>query len=823
MKRTFYARSAFKIMLVAVFALPFCMTGAFRALINKHDDVASWLPSNYPETALLRWFQNHFAGEQFILLSWDGCKLGDTAVEDDHRLRLLVQKLMPPTGQPTPDGKPRMFKQAITGRETLERMTSAPINLDRGVATKRLQGSLIGPDGRQTCLVLTLTDAGKRDVRKTVAKVRETACGECAIPPEHLHMGGPPVDNAAIDDAGQQSLVRVAGLALIIGSLISWWCLRSFRLIAMVFAGGIAGAAASMAIVWFSGGTMNAILLTMPSLVYVATISGAIHLSNYYRDELAGGASLEGAPERAISHAWLPLVLATITTATGLLTLCYSELVPIQNFGLYSALGVVVSALLLFLFLPAAFQLWPLKPHATQEVEDTEPVVDPFLSKRWQQVGWGIIRRNGWVALGCLLVLGVCGYGMTKIQTSIHLMRLFPADAKILADYKWLEQNLGELVPMEVVLKVSRDPKVCKLNFLERMELVARVQKQLEQVPQVGSSLSAVTFAPRLPRPEDYKRKGGILGTLRRLAVKNEYRTARTMFNSKLEEHRDDYLAQDYLAEEDGCDLWRISARVGALKDVDYGEVLASIRDKLTPLLAAEKAHGHGDIQTVYTGLVPLVYKAQRSLLDGLVFGFVTDFILITVVMVLAVRDWSAGLILAVPSIFPAVVIFGLMGWLGIVVDIGTVMAPSVALGVTVDDVVHFMLKYRKGLKDRLTRQQSVMLAFKGCARAMYQSWGVIGLGLSVFALSPFTPTRRFGYLMVTLLTAALAGNLLLLPSLLAGPLGSLFGRKYLRRNQAAATDGELAGEDAPRYESLRVISTPHILPAETVRRSKSA
>jgi predicted RND superfamily exporter protein len=184
----------------------------------------------------------------------------------------------------------------------------------------------------------------------------------------------------------------------------------------------------------------------------------------------------------------------------------------------------------------------------------------------------------------------------------------------------------------------------------------------------------------------------------------------------------------------------------------------------------------------VYTGLVPLVNKAQRSLLQGLIWGFISDLVLITAVMMIAVRDWSAGLILALPSIFPAAVVFGVMGWTGVVVDIGTVMAPSVALGVTVDDVVHFMIQYRGGLMLGLNRYDSVMLAYKGCATAMYQSWGVIGLGLSVFALSPFIPTQRFGCMMITLLTSALVGNLLLLPALLASPIGGLFGRRYVKR-----------------------------------------
>lgn len=805
---SFYERNSFKILLIAALCYGPTMVGALRALKSNKNDVAQWLPAQYEETTTFQWFRKHFAGEQFILVSWDGCTL------DDQRLRMMEAKLAPPDPEApaapppatgagkqgaAPPERPRYFKEIVTGPQLLQRLTSDPINLPEESGLDRLKGTLIGKDGKTTCLVLTLSEQGKDHLRETVNLVRNTASQECNIHVEQLHMGGPPVDNVAIDEAGEKSLYKLAGFAAAIGLIVSWWCLRSPRLIVMVFFVGIYGAAASLAIVWWSPLVlghapgyirMNAILLTMPSLVYVATISGAIHLSNYYRDVLNEGAGLHGAPEAAIRHAALPVSLATVTTAVGLLTLCYSELVPIQLFGLYSALGVCVSVLLLFFVLPACFQTWPLHVFAAPQAghERRAPAKGGALSfdlasaRIWRDLGEGIIRRHGLVTFGCLAILAFCGYGLTKMETSVHLMRLFPPDAKILADYKWLETNLGDLVPMEVVLKI--DPKTCKLDFLERMELVEKVQQQLRKVPEVGGVLSAITFAPKLPRPEDFKSSGGIGGVFERLGgVRNKYKLARQVTAKKLEEHRADYIKGDYLADEGGLELWRISARVGALKDVDYGTFLEEIPKHVEPVLNAElkEKNIESGVSVVYTGLVPLVYKAQRSLLNGLIYGFISDFILITIVMMVAVRDWSAGLILALPSIFPAVVIFGLMGWLGIVVDIGSVMAPSVALGVTVDDVVHFMIQYRGGLKQGLNRRESVMLAYKGCAQAMYQSWGVIGLGLSVFAFSPFTPTQRFGYMMVTLLTSALVGNLLLLPALLAGPLGGLFGRRFTK------------------------------------------
>jgi hypothetical protein len=350
------------------------------------------------------------------------------------------------------------------------------------------------------------------------------------------------------------------------------------------------------------------------------------------------------------------------------------------------------------------------------------------------------------------------------------------------------------------------------------MELVDRVQKSLtpEHIPEVGSSLSAVTFAASLKtesrgRPSLFERTAGI---------KDRDRTARNVRNKKLLEHRDRILEGDYLKEKDGIEMWRVSARVSALKDVDYAKFVSEIRGVVDPIVAEAQAKVESRraiatdqpdekiaplkpaVSATYTGLVPLVYKAQNSLLDGLVTGFITDLILIVIAIIIAMRGLTAGLILAIPSVFPPIVTFGMMGWMGIVIDIGTVMTPSVALGVSVDDIVHFMLRYRRALATGLDRKAAVMDAYHHCGRAMYQSWGVIGLGLSVFALSPFTPTQRFGCMMIALLTTTLMANLLLLPALLAGPLGRLFalGVKVQKPAEATGTpSGPAPHLDKPR------------------------
>ncbi len=190
-------------------------------------------------------------------------------------------------------------------------------------------------------------------------------------------------------------------------------------------------------------------------------------------------------------------------------------------------------------------------------------------------------------------------------------------------------------------------------------------------------------------------------------------------------------------------------------------------------------------MSAVYTGAVPIIYKARRNLLDGLILGFGTDVLLVVVSIVILMRNWSSGMLLFLASVFPMTIVFGIMGWCEWVVDIGSVMAPCVALGVTIDDAIHFLLWFGRGISRGLSQPSAVALAYAGCGRAMVQSWGVIGIGLSVFALSAFIPTFRFGVLTVALLTAALACNLIFLPALLAGPLGSyLAARMRMQRDK---------------------------------------
>jgi predicted RND superfamily exporter protein len=937
MRTSIYARYSLPILMAFCFAAPLLIQGAHRAIRSNTNKVVDWLPKSFQETQELRWFRKHFVADQFVVISWPGCTLGDkpdapNARQDDPRIERLAKLLVPSKHAAAIESETdhtKYFQAVTTARRTLNELTSKPSEVPYEEAVKRLTGTLIGPDGRQTCVVVMLSDAAIDQFRLVVGRhvpngpmpwhrqpgVIIEALRKCGIDPETARLGGPPVENVAIDEEGDRTLARLATYSGLLGLVLAWWSLRSVRLTLIVFACGLLSAAAGLAFVFWTGQTTDAVMMAMPSMLYVLAISGAVHLVNYYRDAVHEH-GLEGAPERALAHGWKPAFLCNVTTGIGMASLSTSDLEPIRKFGIYSAAGVGLMLIFLFLFLPAALHYWPLRVGGRKRDDQEHDHPDGlaglgegtiWFEEYWRQFGSAIIRHHAAVTVACFAFIFIVGLGLFKIRTNIDLLKLFDNKVRVRQDYAWLESNIGRLVPLEVVIQfpaekqrsasevVNATQAARKMSYLERLELVWLTQQTIDRElgPSgrnlVGPSLSPVTFAPEIPSGS---RDSWALAERRVTDVKLE--------ESEAALERSGYLHDD---PETGSELWRISLRAAAFADLDYGSFVNSVRTVIHPVLAAQrlreealakvaaarpdgsiggasvclwnrptasaaagggdidaakifststqellakarlkltaadvdlaalpedqrqaaidyfksfdcvvalggvpdadvqaiakigarvvdgrdvlKAHsdtvspiGHAhlaDIGAVYTGVVPIVYKAQRALLENLIQSSFWSFVTITPLIMLVCRSIFGGAVVMLPNALPVLVVFGGMGWLGVPVDIGSMMAASIALGVAVDDTIHYLTWYREGLSKFGERNAAIISAYRRCAPPTLQAALISGLGLAVFAFSTFTPTQRLGWLMMTILLAGVVAELIMLPAILAGPLGRAF------------------------------------------------
>ncbi|MBQ6827503.1 MAG: MMPL family transporter, partial [Thermoguttaceae bacterium] len=704
---------------------------------------------------------------------------------------------------------------------------------------------------------------------------------------------------------------------------------------------------------------------------------------------------LDGATERAVRHAFTPCFFAQLTTALGLGSLFAGRLVPITKFGFYSAVGVLMTLLLLFLYLPALLYFYPSKKFAARHGGKGVKIGDSFFRKFWDVVGGFIIRRHWFVVGGCFALMIYLGCYLPHIKTSVKMMSFFSDDAEIIKHYEWLEDKLGPLVPMEVTICFDNE-KLSRNSFgtAERLSLINSLSEKLKATlaDDVGGTLSVALFAPEVDAS-----RGGVVGrttsavvgkaiddardelrdylaiegnpTLDELTAFLEDRAlaeqkacderaaefeatlretvgadatldaalaaldAATQNDVEIEERFAPFVArlqnfaverraneklvaeldalknwreyldahgvvdlqtllaatgteralrkmapeeQDSLRDgakrwqtERGVEVWRISVRVWSLKkDIDYSAFIDNVKNVVEPTLAetslaltegadaaaaieaarayvaanlpegepkrvkddevardakfltrefvlqdlsdeekadlqASMGDGHdadwiypAGFAAKYTGMVPLVYKTQHELINGLTSSLVMAFFLIAFVFIFLLRSVTAGFIAMIPNIFPVVVIFGFMAWAGIQVDVGTMMTASVALGVAVDDTMHYLTWFSEGISSGMRPKEAALNAYRRCAPAMTQSTLIAGLGLFSFAASTFVPTQRFGILMLAILSTALIGDLIFLPALLTcKPFGRFFARRRvgLRRDLDAPETLETA------------------------------
>ena len=787
MANLFTQRFSLVSVLAFLLFVPIVWWGAIRSSSTNNNNIRQWLPEDYQETQTYDWFRKHFGSDEFAIVSWKGCTL------EDERLNLLAKELLHDHFRQ--DGQPQWFEQVRTGPELLQTLTDPPFRLDRDKAINRLRGFIIATDRETTCALVTLSAAGDEDRVAAVNRLRQIAVQRVGIDADELRMAGDPVFNAEIDIASEQAIGNLPAWSAIIALTVAMISLHSFRLTAVVFIAAAYTGASALAMVWFTGGNLNLVLVVMPVLIYVLTLSAAVHLANYYRDSVTE-TGIDTAPGQSLARGALPCTLAAVTTAIGVGSLQVSHVIPISDFGFYSAIGILISLLVLFLLFPSLLKVTSIKVTSLRAIADQQHTsqiaarfkdwLDPLL----ERMAGVIVRRQIWISLVCLICLLYFAGGVAFIKTSVKPARFFPEDSRILQDIGWFRDSFGSIVPIEVVVKI--DDNKSSLDMLERMELVRDIHIELLKAGETSATMSAVTFAPTLRAPKGVKR-AGVLGAIGRIAGAEPNRTWRNVLNTKLKENRNEFIDHGYIGEDGNLELWRLSMRAEMGESEDYEATLDSLSSRVDKFLNDQEPDRVAGVSIAYTGMVPLFFLAQRELLDGLFKSFLTAFALIAVLMVMVLRSLGGGIVAMLPNLFPAAVVFGYMGYSGVVIDIGAMLTASAAMGIAVDDTVHYLTWFRRGLDQGMQRHSAIVYAYQRCATAMMQTTAIAGLGLVVYATSTFQPVSQFGWLMFVLLLITLVGDLVFLPSLLAGLGGKVFQRNVKSPKLTTSNLGELS------------------------------
>ena len=239
---------------------------------------------------------------------------------------------------------------------------------------------------------------------------------------------------------------------------------------------------------------MNMVLVVMPTLLMVLTTSAGIHLANYWRHAAHSEDCSDAnntAVIRAARQAAKPCLLASFTTAIGLLSLCSSTLIPVRDFGIFSALGCGISLLAVLYVLPSLMMYWRSKRPSEQELR----------KENWNLLGRFVFQYRTPIIAACALLACFSIYGLNWFDTETKVIRYFPEESRIIKDYRFIEQNLCGIVPVDTVIRFDHEAQE-ELDMFQRMEVVRKIEAKMKQHPDISGVVSLATFNPSRVKPQ---------------------------------------------------------------------------------------------------------------------------------------------------------------------------------------------------------------------------------------------------------------------------------------------------------------------------------
>ncbi|MEZ6124857.1 MAG: MMPL family transporter [Planctomycetaceae bacterium] len=648
--------------------------------------------------------------------------------------------------------------------------------------------------GSLAAVSVALSDTGVADKAAAVEAVR-LAVEKAGVEPSAIHLGGQPVVNVAMNAAVQDAawnpnfpawdLLHRSPMILsaAVSVLFSFIMLKSFRLATLVQTVSFLTVVFTVALVPMTGSAMSMVLIVMPTLLAVLTTSAAIHLSNYWKH--SGDPDPARSVISAAQTAWLPCALAAGTTAIGLASLLASNLVPVRDFGIFSAIGCVLSFLVVLYVLPSLMLYWPKSPPGPEELE----------TAHWRRFGVWLARHRHAVCLACVTLTAAASWGLWQFRTETKVIRYFPPESRVVQDYVFLEDNLSGVISIDTIVKFDQGGQR-ELSFVERARKVQDLQQEIRNHPEISGVLSLASFLNLSDENTSPNRSRLMQKRVRDRLNDHEAEDNSVSSMLAVPEHAADWMTPgDQLLNHKGDEVWRITAQTSALSDTDLESLIADMNEIASRHL---RTVGSPHTSHVVTGLTPVFLRTQQAVLESLIRSFGMAFLIIAVVMMVLLRSPVSGLITMLPNLMPVIAIFGVLSWMDLKIDIGTMITASVALGIAVDGTLHLLTWFRQLVKEGYSIEDAVGKALEHCGPAMWQTSAAIGFGMLALLPAELLLVSRFGWIMAALIFSALLADIVFLPALLGGTLGRLIQKGCQSEVLAAAgaAERELEGPE---------------------------
>ena len=537
---------------------------------------------------------------------------------------------------------------------------------------------------------------------------------------------------------------KFVGAAMGITSLIFFLFFRSIRATIISVVVVLFGVAWALGTLGLLGYEITVLTALIPPLIIVIGIPNCIFLINKYQQEVAKHGNQVKSLQQVIVKIGNATLMTNLTTASGFATFILTNSKLLKEFGIVASINVVGIFILSLLIIPIAYSFMPL-PNKKHLNHLKNKSVDGFV--KWMENKVRYKRINTYVVALIALITSIIGIYTIKISGSI--LEDMPKQQSFFKDILFFDQEFDGIVPLEILIDTKRKDGVLKLSTLKRME---RLNQSIDNIPELSPSTSIVN-AIKYAKQAYYNGNPNYYA----LPTAQENRFILSYFDRS---EKSENVLKGYVDK-----TGQFARMTTFMTDIDT-ERMEEIEQELKREIAKIFPEERYNIEL--TGKALLFLKGTKYLIKNLVLSLFLAIFLIALFMAYLFRSFKMIIISLIPNLLPLIITAGMMGFLGIPLKPSTILVFSIAFGISVDDTIHFLAKYRQELIDSKWKiQRSVYAALKETGVSMFYTSIVLFFGFSVFMSSEFGGTVALGGLISMTLLFAMLANLILLPSLL--------------------------------------------------------
>ena len=526
-------------------------------------------------------------------------------------------------------------------------------------------------------------------------------------------------------------------------------------LIFFLFFGSIRATIISMVVVLFGvawalgtlgllGYEITVLTALIPPLIIVIGIPNCIFLINKYQQEVAKHGNQIRSLQQVIVKIGNATLMTNLTTASGFATFILTNSKLLKEFGIVASINVIGIFVLSLLIIPIVYSFMPL-PNKKHLNHLNNKSIDGFV--KWMEGKVRHKRLNTYIVSLIALIASIIGIYTINISGSI--LEDMPKQQSFFKDILFFDREFDGIVPLEILIDTKRKDGVLKLSTLKRME---RLNKSIQDIPELSPPTS-VTNAIKYAKQAYYNGNPNYYS----LPTAQENRFILSYFDRS---GNDENVLSNYV--DDTRQYARLTTFMTDIETDRMEEIEQELKREIAKIFPEER------YTVELTGKALLFLKGTKYLIKNLVLSLVLAIFLIALFMAYLFRSFKMIIISLIPNLLPLIITAGMMGFLGIPLKPSTILVFSIAFGISVDDTIHFLAKYRQELIDSKWKiQRSVYAALKETGVSMFYTSIVLFFGFSVFMSSEFGGTVALGGLISMTLLFAMLANLILLPSLL--------------------------------------------------------